>query len=206
MLVDDHIMFRDLLKQALSEEKDIEIRDEASNGEEALAKIYKNSYDVILLDLSMPHVNGLAVLNELKETRPDAKVLVLSMYSEDQYAVRAFKYGASGYIRKNETIEELKSAIRKVAAGGKYINAPAAEQLLFQMKDDSTQHPHHRLATREYQVLCLIGSGKTVKEIAKQLDLSISTISTLRSRILKKMEKKNNAELTKYVLKEGLLD
>ena len=206
MLVDDHIMFRDLLKQALSEEKDIEIRDEASNGEEALAKIYKNNYDVILLDLSMPHVNGLAVLNELKETRPDSRVLVLSMYSEDQYAIRAFKYGASGYIRKNETIEELKSAIRKVASGGKYINAPAAEQLLFQMKDDSTQLPHHKLAAREYQVLCLIGSGKTVKEIAKQLNLSVSTISTLRSRILKKMEKKNNAELTKYVLNEGLLD
>ncbi|UCF64819.1 MAG: response regulator transcription factor [bacterium] len=205
-IADDHTMFREMLKEAISQDPELVIQDEANDGEEALQKLLKMDFDVAILDIAMPGMTGLDVLKEVIKIKPDQKVLMLSMYSEDQYAVRAFRAGAFGYITKSEATKELLNAIHKVASGGKYINSQVAEQLLFKMTQEPEAETHLELSEREYQVMQMIALGYTVKEIASGLNLSVSSISTLRTRMLKKMKMSNNVEVTQYVLKNNLLE
>ncbi len=206
LIADDHAIFRHGLRQILEENPELSVIGEASNGQEVLDQVWKNECDLLLLDISMPGMNGLEVLKQLKSQKPKLKVLVLSMYPEEQYAVRALKAGASGYITKASASEELMEAIRKISLGGKYVSVSLAESLLLDLESDADRPPHEALSDREYQVLCMIASGKTVSDIAEELCLSVKTVSTHRVRILEKMKLKNNAELTNYTIKHKLID
>ncbi len=206
LIADDHIIVRKGLKQIISETSDMVVADEASNGQEVLDKVRKNGFDMILLDISMPGRTGLDILRELKTEKPKLPILVLSMYPEEQYAVRVLRAGASGYLTKESAPEELIAAIRKVSLGKKYVTPSVAERLAFDLDVDSEKPLHETLSDREYQVLCLIASGKTVGEIADKLSLSAKTISTYRARILEKMNMKNNAELTHYAIQHKLVE
>jgi len=205
LIADDHAIFREGLRQILEDIEDLQVVDEASRGQEVLDKIEKNDYDLILLDIAMPGLSGLETMKLIKGRKPKMKVLILSMYPEEQYAVRAIKAGASGYITKASASEELLGAIRKVMSGGKYITSSVADKLLSDLGPDSGHPLHELLSDREYQVLCLIASGKTVSEIADQLALSVKTVSTHRVHILEKMKMKTNAELTNYAIKQNLV-
>jgi DNA-binding NarL/FixJ family response regulator len=205
LIADDHAIFREGLRQILEDIEDLQVVDEASRGQEVLDKIEKNDYDLILLDIAMPGLSGLETMKLIKGRKPKMKVLILSMYPEEQYAVRAIKAGASGYITKSSASEELLGAIRKVMSGGKYITSSVADKLLADLGPDSGHPLHELLSDREYQVLCLIASGKTVSEIADQLALSVKTVSTHRVHILEKMKMKTNAELTNYAIKQNLV-
>ncbi len=204
LIVDDHPIVRAGLKQILLEASDIIVAGEASNGQEALTQILEKEFHVVLLDISMPGRSGLEVLSQIKSLNSALNILILSTYPEEQYAVRALKSSASGYLTKESLPEELIAAIRKVSNGGKYVSAALAEKLAFDLSDHLAEAPHETLSDREYQVLCMIASGKTVKTIAEELALSVKTISTYRRRILDKMKMKNNAELTHYVIRQGL--
>ncbi|HMK65898.1 MAG TPA: response regulator transcription factor [Thermodesulfobacteriota bacterium] len=204
-IADDHPVVRMGIKQILAEVKDMTVADEAGTGQETIKKVVKNDYDVILLDISMPGRNGLDILRELKNKKPKIPVLILSIYPEDQYAVRVLKLGAAGYLTKESVPEELINAIRKVANGRKYISASLAEKLASDLELNTDKPPHENLSDREYQVLCLLASGKRLKDIADTLDLSIKTISTYRTRILEKMKMDNNAELIRYALQNNLV-
>ncbi len=206
LVVDDHAIVRDGLRRILVDTPDIVVADEASNGQEVIKKVGNNNYDLILLDISMPGRDGLDVLKQLKCTNPKIPVLILSMYPEEHYAVRSLRAGASGYLTKQNSSDELIGAIRKVAKGRRYITPSLAEKLAFELGVDARKLPHEKLSDREYQVMCMFGSGKTVKEIAEILSLSIRTISTHRAHILKKMEMKNNAQLTYYAIKNALVE
>ena len=206
LIADDHTIVRKGLKQILAETPDMVVADEASNGQEVLEKVRKSNFDVVLLDISMPGRSGLDILKELKSERPKLPVLVLSMYPEEQYAVRVLRAGAAGYLTKESAPDELVVATRKVAQGKKYVSPSLAEKLAFDLEMDSTRPPHEVLSDREYQVLCMIASGKTVGEIAENLALSTKTISTYRARILEKMNMKNNAELTHYAIQNKLVE
>jgi DNA-binding NarL/FixJ family response regulator len=205
LIADDHPIVRQGLHQILKETSEIVVTGEASNGAEVLDETSKNEYDVVLLDISMPGRSGLDILRQLKREKPDLHVLILSTYPEEQYAVRALKDGASGYLTKASAPEELITAIKKVALGRKYVSSALAEKLAFALEEDTQKPPHETLSDREYQVMCMIASGKTVNEIAKELALSVKTISTYRARILEKMKMKNNAEITFYAIKQGLV-
>ncbi len=206
LVVDDHAIVRDGLKRLLMDTPDMVVADEASNGEEVINKVWNNDYDLVLLDISLPGRDGLDVLKQLKCTNPQIPVLILSMYPEEHYAVRSLRAGASGYLTKQSSSDELIGAIRKVAQGRRYITPSLAEKLAFGLGVDVRKLPHEKLSDREYQVMCMFGSGKTVKEIAETLSLSIRTISTHRAHILKKMEMKNNAQLTYYAIKNALVE
>ncbi len=206
LIADDHAIVRKGLKQIISETQDMIVADEAGDGQEVLNKVRKDSFDMVLLDISMPGRTGLDILRELKAEKPRMPILVLSMYPEEQYAVRVLRAGASGYLTKESAPDELIAAIRKVSLGKKYITPSLAERLAFDLDIDSDKPLHETLSDREYQVLCLIASGKTVGEIAEKLSLSAKTISTYRARILEKMNMKNNAELTHYALQHKLVD
>jgi DNA-binding NarL/FixJ family response regulator len=205
-IVDDHVIVRQGLRRILEESDGIEVVGEASDGVEALKKILTVNWDVMLLDISMPEKSGGETLKQVMDENKKAKVLILSMYSEDQYAVRLMKAGASGYLTKDVAPEQLVGAIRKVAGGGKYISSALAELLLAEVNSDTSKPLHASLSDREYQVLRLIGSGKKVSEIAEALSLSVKTVSTYRAHILEKMNLKNNAEMTFYVIQNGLLE
>jgi DNA-binding NarL/FixJ family response regulator len=206
LVVDDHTIVRDGVKRILVDTPDMVVADEASNGEEVINKVGNNHYDLVLLDISLPGRDGLDVLKQLKCTNPGIPVLILSMYPEEHYAVRSLRAGASGYLTKQSSSDELIGAIRKVAQGRRYITPSLAEKLAFELGVDVRKLPHEKLSDREYQVMCMFGSGKTVKEIAETLSLSIRTISTHRAHILKKMEMKNNAQLTYYAIKNALVE
>jgi len=206
LIVDDHAVVRAGLRQIISGVSDMAVADEADSAVEALAKIRKKVYSMVILDISMPGKSGLDVLKEIRNEHPRLPVLMLSMYPEDQYAMRALRSGAAGYMTKDSAPEELVTAIRTVAAGRKYISSDLAERLAFNLEADMKKEPHEILSDREYQVLCTIASGRTVSEIADQLSLSVKTISTYRSRILEKMQLKNNAELTNYAIRNHLID
>lgn len=206
LIADDHAVVREGLRQIIAKQSDMVVAGEAASGPDVLKKIRSASYDVVLLDLSMPGRSGLEILADIKKEQPDLRVLVLSIYSEDLYAVRALRAGASGYLTKESAPEQLVEAIRKVSRGGKYISPSLAERLAFALDTDSNKLPHEKLSDREYQVLCMIASGKTVKEIAGELALSVPSVSTYRSRILIKMNLKNNAELAHYAIRNGLVD
>jgi len=206
LIADDHTMFREGLKHILAEYPDLVVTDEANNGQEVLDKIWKNNYDVVLLDITMPGMTGLEALKQLKNDRPKLPVLILSMHPEEQYAVRVLRAGASGYLTKESAPDELITAIRKISQGRKYITPSLAERLASEFEADSEKPLHDILSDREYQVLRMIAEGKTVKHIAKELSLSIKTVSTYRTRIMEKMKMKTNAEVMHYVIKHHLLD
>jgi two-component system invasion response regulator UvrY len=205
LFVEDHAIVREGLKQILADTDDIIVADEAANGEEALEKVPKGNFDVIVLDISMPGRSGLEVLTDIKSLRPGLPVLILSMYPEELYAIRAFKGGASGYLSKESAPTELITAIRKVSSGGKYISPALAENLVINLGEDNGKPLHEKLSEREYQILCMIASGKAGKEIAAELRLSAKTISTYRTRVLEKMGMRTNAELTHYALQNKLV-
>ena len=206
LIADDHPIVRQGFKQVLQDTTDLVVADEAGNGQEVLSLVSKKDYDVILLDISMPGKNGLEVLKELKVLNPKIPVLILSIYPEEQYAIRALKAGASGYLTKASAPEELISAIRKVSRGGKYISSSLAEKIAYELDGDSGKAPHETLSDREYQILLMIASGKTVSDIAGEMCLSVKTVSTYRSRIIEKMKLKNNAELTTYAIRNKLVE
>ena len=206
LIADDHAIVREGLKQIVSETTDIAVKGEAINGQQVIELVRTNDWDVVLLDIAMPGRGGIDTLKQLKLEKPTLPVLVLSMYPEEQYAVRALKAGASGYLTKESAPEELIAAIQKVSHGGKYISSSLAEKLAIGVGKEIEKPLHEKLSDREYQVVLMLASGKTVKEIADELSLSIKTISTNRARALRKMGMKTNAELTYYVIKQGLID
>ena len=206
IIADDHPIVRAGMKQIISEASDMMVADEASDGHTLLSKIKKENFDVVILDITMPHMDGLDVLKQLKIEKPKLPVVILSIHPEDQYALRVLKAGASAYVTKTSAPDELINAIRKVFRGGKYISPSIAEKLAFQLDANFEEMPHEALSDREYQVLCTLASGKTVTEIADELSLSAKTVSTYRSRILEKMDMKNNAELIHYAVQNKLVD
>jgi two-component system invasion response regulator UvrY len=206
LIADDHPIVRRGLKQIIDETTDMVVAGEAADGLEVLTKVRVGEYDVVLMDISMPVKNGIDVLAQLKYERPKLPVLMLSMHPEEQYAVQALKAGASGYLTKESAPNELVGAIRKVSTGGKYVSASLAEKLAAIVQKGYEELPHQTLSERELHVMRLIASGKTVSEIAKELSLSVKTISTYRSRILEKMQMKNNAQLTRYAINNSLID
>ena len=206
LIADDHAIVREGIKQILVEIPDKVTTDEAINGQEVLQKVWENKYDIVLLDISMPGRSGLDILKQLKSEKPDLKVLILSMHPEEQYAVRALKAGASGYLTKESTPLELTEAIKKVSLGKKYVSASLAETLASHLEDAAEKPLHETLSNREFEVMRMIASGKAVKEIADDLSLSVKTISTYRTRILDKMKLKNNAQITHYTIQNGLVD
>ncbi|OHB25118.1 MAG: DNA-binding response regulator [Desulfuromonadaceae bacterium GWB2_53_15] len=209
LIVDDHAVVRRGLKEIILETVSRDVGfDEAASGREALQKTSNNNYDLVLLDISMPGRNGLDTLKAIKAEKPDLPVLVLSMYPEEQFAMRSFKAGASGYITKESAPEELQVAVNKILHGRKYISSYCSEMLLSELKNKkaTSESPHMILSNREYHVACLIASGKSLKEIALELVLSDKTISTYRSRILNKMNLKTNAELINYAIKHNMVN
>jgi DNA-binding NarL/FixJ family response regulator len=206
LIADDHTIVREGLKQILAETSDIAVSGEASNGQETLRKVRSHHYDIILLDISLPGISGLDVLKQIKCLKPELPVLMLSMYPEEQYAVRTLRAGASGYLTKETASIELIRAIREVAKGKKYITMSLAERIAVSWETKGDKPLHETLSDREYQVLCLIASGRTVKEISRLLSLSVKTVSTHRSRLLKKMDLRNNAQLTLYGIKHNLIE
>ena len=206
LIADDHPIVRQGLRQIITETSDMVVADEASNGWEALSKVRASYYDVVLLDISMPGLHGLDIIRQLKNERPGLPVLILSIHPEEQYAVRAFRAGAAGYLTKESAPDELLAAIQKVSIGGKYVSSSLAEKLASDLETGAEQLPHETLSDREYQVMCMIAVGKTVTKIAEELSLSAQTVSTYRSRILGKMRMRNSAELTYYAIKNRLVD
>jgi two-component system, NarL family, invasion response regulator UvrY len=206
LLTDDHAVVRHGLKQILADEFKKATFGEARNAQEALNRVWKENWDVVVLDITMPGRSGLEVLREIKKSKPRLPVLVLSMHPEGQFAVRVLKRGASGYMTKESAPAELVGAIKKVLAGGRYVSPSLAEKLATYVSADAPKTPQEKLSDREFQVLRLIASGKIVSEIAKELSLSVKTISTYRSRILEKMEMKNNAELMHYAMQHQLVE
>lgn len=205
MIVDDHAIFREGLKMILSETSDMIVSGEAGTSSEALKLTRENDFDMVLLDISMPDRDGIETLALLKKEHPKLKVLMLSMHRETKYAVRAIRTGAAGYLNKQSAPSQLVTAMRQVAAGKKYISPEVAHELACLVSGESEALPHESLSNREYQTLCLIASGKTVSAIAAELCLSVKTVSMYRSRLLEKMQLKNNAELTHYAIKHGLV-
>ncbi|HEX9714584.1 MAG TPA: response regulator transcription factor [Desulfurivibrionaceae bacterium] len=205
LIVDDHAVVRRGLRELLSDEFRGAAFGEASTAQQALEQIWKKEWDVALLDITLPGRSGLDLLKEVKAARPRLPVLVLSVHPEDQFAVRVLKAGAEGYLTKESAPEELVNAIRKILAGGQYVSPTLAEKLALGLRKDSTRAPHETLSDREYEIMCCIASGKTVTEIARELSLSPKTISTYRARLLEKLRVKNNAEIIRYAIRNGLV-
>ena len=205
LLADDHPVVRQGVKQILADAFAQATFGEAQNTHELLDLVATERWDIVVLDLTMPGGNGLEALKQLKHSQPQLPVLMLSMYPEDQYAVRTIRAGAAGYLIKESAPEELVTAIRKVLNGGEYISAAVADELVLHARHEDDQPVHKHLSDREYQVLCLIAAGREVKEISTELSLSAKTISTYRARLLEKMNLKTNAELTHYAIQNGLV-
>ncbi|MBW1784628.1 MAG: response regulator transcription factor [Deltaproteobacteria bacterium] len=205
LVADDHAIVREGLKQIVADTTDMVVAGEAADGQEVLEQVRKEEWDLILLDISMPGRGGIDTLKNLKVEKPALPVLILSMYPEEQYAIRALKAGAAGYLTKESAPEELIAAIRKVSGGGRYISAALADNLASHIETRTEKPLQESLSDREYQVMLMIASGKTVSEIAEELSLSVKTISTNRTRALRKMNMKNNAEMTRYAIKHGLV-
>jgi two-component system invasion response regulator UvrY len=204
LIADDHPLFREGLRHILAGCPDFHVADEASNGQEVFEKVWNNEYDLVLLDIAMPGTPGLEVLKRLKIEKPKLPVLVLSMYPEEQYAVRVIKAGASGYLTKESASEELMTAIRRITGGRKYITSSIAERLADDLEPPAEKPLHDTLSDRELEVFRMMAAGKTTTQIAEELCLSVKTISTYRSRILEKMKMKTSAELIHYVIKHNM--
>ena len=206
VIADDHNLIREGFKKLIEREADIALAGEAENSAALFSLLGKTPFDVLILDISLPDKDGLDILKELKPVYPECKVLVLSMHPEDRYAVRALQNGASGYITKEQAPDELVKAIRKVYAGGHYVSATLAEQLASSFDQGTAASPHKRLSDREFQILLLIGGGKSINEIAETLSLSVNTVNTYRRRIFEKMDLHSNVELVQYVMTNHLID
>jgi two-component system, NarL family, invasion response regulator UvrY len=206
LIADDHPIVRMGLKQVIAETSDMSVVDEATDGQQVLDKVSNNNFDVVLLDITMPGSSGFDILKKLKNIRSKLPVLVLSIHPESQYGLRMLQVGASGYLTKDRAPNELIDAIRKVARGGKYITSSLAEILANNYTVDSTGPVHELLSNREFEILRMIVLGKTVKDIARELSLSVKTVSTYRSRIFTKMEMKTNAELIYYAINNNLIE
>ncbi len=206
LITDDHAVLRRGLKQILEDGFGKIQFGDAANAGEAIALVAREHWDLVVLDITMPGRNGLDALKEIKTIKPNMRVLVLSVHSEDQFAVRVLKAGASGFLNKDSAPEELVKAVRKVLGGGRYVSASLAEKLAMKLDKPGDQLPHQTLSDREFQVLRMIGSGRTVSEIAVELSLSVKTVSTYRARILEKMSLHTNAELTRYSFEHKLVE
>jgi DNA-binding NarL/FixJ family response regulator len=206
LLADDHAMVRAGLKEILETTGDIVVVAEATNGHEALEKVRGGDCDVAVVDMSMPGRSGIELIRLIKSEKPKVRVLVLSMHSEEQYAVRAVKAGASGYLTKESAPDELVAAIRRVAAGGAFISPETAERLVLESSGPRDEAPHELLSDREYEVLRMLVSGQSLTEVATALNLSVKTISTHKTRLQQKIGVANQTELVKYALKHGILD
>ena len=206
LIADDHAIVRSGLKQIVEDTSDIVVAAEAADGRELLAKLSDSQYDVVILDISMPGKNGVDILRQVKNLYPDLPVLILSMHPEEQYAVRVLRAGASGYLTKESAADELIRAIRKIYTGGKYVSAGLAEKLALNLTPDTLKPAHEHLSDREFQVLRMIASGKTVKDIATALCLSPKTVSTYRSRIFHKTECTSIADLVRKAIDFRLLE
>lgn len=199
-------MVRAGLKEILADTGDMTVAAEATNGQEVMARVRAEEYDVVVLDMSMPGRSGIELIKQVKDAKPKLRILVLTMHSEEQYAVRALKAGASGFLTKEAAAEQLVAAIRRIAAGGAYVSPETAERLVLETGPQAVAAPHTQLSDREFQVLQMIAGGRTVGEIAKTLSLSVKTVSTHKTRILNKMGLANQAELIRYALEHKLLD
>jgi two-component system, NarL family, invasion response regulator UvrY len=204
LVVDDHAIFREGIKKVLAATADIVVAAEAGDGRDAAHRIREGGFDVVVLDIALPGKDGIAILRELKAEHPGLPILILSMYPEEQYAVRVLKEGASGYLTKEGVPNDLIAAIRRVAQGRKYVSESLAERLAVDIEATRDGPCHERLSGREYQVFLMIASGKTTKEIAHLLSLSPTTISTHKGRILEKMGMKNTAEIVRYAVRNSL--
>ena len=205
LIADDHAVVREGLQRIVAQNPDMSVVGEAGTGHEVLAFVQNRECDLVLLDLSMPGKDGLDTLKELRALKPHLPVLILSVYPEDQYAVRLLRAGASGYLTKESAPEELVAAIRKVSRRGRYVSASLAERLASMLDSSDDRPPHERLSDREYRVMIMIASGRTVGEVADSLCLSVKTVSTYRARALRKLAMKTNAEFAFYAMKQGLL-
>ncbi len=205
-ITDDHSLIREGLKKLLKDEMDIEVAGEAGNAKDTMEFVLKNNLDVLVLDINLPDKSGLDLLKELKEFKPELRVLILSMHPEDRFAMRVLRAGAYGYVTKESAGEELVKAIRKVYNGGKYVSAALAEKLVFEIQSGNDKPLHELLSDREFQVFQMIAAGKTLAEIADGLSLAVTTISTYRARILEKLNLHSNAELIHYAITNKLLD
>lgn len=206
LIADDHAVFRRGLRETLAEIFLKVTFGEAKTAQETVELVRRHYWDVVILDISMPGKTGLDILDELKRLRPRVPILFLSMHPEEQFARRALKAGAAGYLTKESVPEELKAAVKKVVAGGRYVSATLAEKLAVDLREGADTPLHELLSDREFQVLRMIASGKTVKYIAEELSLSVKTVSTYRARILEKSGMKTNAELIRYALQSQLVD
>ena len=205
LIADDHAIVRQGLKQILTDWDETSTIAEAATGHDAIRMARESDWDVVLLDISMPDRNGIEILKQLKKEHPKLRVLMLTMHSEDQYAIRALKAGAAGYLTKQSAPDELVTAIRQVAEGRKYVTASLAEALAENVGMDAEKPPHETLSDREYQTLCLIASGRSLSEMAQEMCLSVKTVSVYRARLLEKMGLRNNPELTHYAIKNGVV-
>jgi len=205
IIADDHGIFREGLKQVIAGTANMSVTDEAADGTELLAKLRTNDYDLVILDISLPGRSGLEILAETKSMRPKLPVLILSMHPEEQYAMRALKSGASGYLTKGSSAQELVEALHKIALGKKYVSASMAELLASRIGSDSDGPLHERLSDREFQVMRMIAAGATPRKIAEELLVGIKTVNTYRVRVLQKMEMKCNADLTRYAVQHKLM-
>jgi DNA-binding NarL/FixJ family response regulator len=205
LIVDDHPIVRQGLKQTLADAADVGEIGEAPDGQQALDLVRQRDWDAVVLDIGLPGRGGIEILKDIKRERPRLPVLILSMHPEDQYAIRALRAGAGGYLTKEAATEKLLEAIRKITTGGRFITADLAERLAMELTVDVAGPPHASLSDREFEVLRLIASGLSVGDIADRMALSVKTVSTYRARILEKMRMKNNAELMQYVLTNRLL-
>jgi two-component system, NarL family, invasion response regulator UvrY len=206
LIADDHAVFRRGLKETIGEAFPKVTFGEATTAQETVAFVRRQDWEIIILDISMPGVSGLDILDDLKRLRPKLPVLFLSMHPEEQYARRALKSGAAGYLTKDSIPEELKEAVRRILNGGRYVSATLAEKLAFDLRKGADTPVHELLSAREFQVLRMIASGKTVKQIADEISLSVKTVSTYRARILEKAGMKTTAELIRYAVQAQLVD
>ena len=206
LIADDHAVVRRGLRDTLAEAYSRATFGEAKTAQEALESVARQNWDVLILDISMPGKSGLDILDDLHRLRPKMPILLLSMHPEGQFARRALKSGAAGYLTKESVPEELKEAVRRVQAGGRYVSATLAEKLALDLRSDADLPVHELLSDREFQVLRMLASGKTVKQIADEISLSVKTVSTYRARILLKTRLKTTAELIRYALQAGLVD
>jgi DNA-binding NarL/FixJ family response regulator len=206
LVADDHALFRDGLRRIFNETDDIEVVAEAIDGKDILKKTREHDWDIALLDINLPDINGLDILKRILSANAASCVLVLSMYPEEEYAIRAIRSGASGYLTKDSPTDQLINVIRRLAKGGKYVNPELAEKLLFNPIMDSERLTHTTFSDREFHVFKLIVTGESLTSIANKLSLSVKTVSTYRSRILEKMNMKNNAQLVRYAIQHRLVE
>jgi two-component system invasion response regulator UvrY len=206
LIVDDHAIVRHGLRQVVAESPDIEVAAEAGSSAEAVRLLRENTYDLVLLDISLPDKNGIETLKQIKRDKPNLRIIMLSMHAEDEFGVRALKAGAFGYVNKQSAHDQLVTAIRQVASGRRYISPDLAEELARSIGEGGERRPHELLSDREFDTLRMLASGKSLAEIAESLSISPKTVSVYRTRLLEKMKLKNNAEIAHYAVKNGLID